>query len=78
MAFSDLEKLLLQKEIMLKEHSRITWLKEGDQNSTCFHSIIKHRKKSNLLRHIEINGVLVDNADDIASHVLEFYKYPFF
>ena len=77
-ASSDLGKLLLQKEIMLKEQSRIKWLKERDLNSAFFHSVIKRRKKSNLLRHMEINGVLVDNADDIVTQVLAFYKDPFY
>ena len=76
-ATSDLDKLLLQREIMLKEQSKIKWLKEVDRNSVFFHSVIRRRKTSNLLRHMEINGLLVDNVDAIATHVLEFYQNLF-
>ena len=65
---------MLQKEITLKEQSRIKWLKEGDRNLAFFHSVLKHWKKSSLLRHMEINGILIDNDDDITTHVLDFYK----
>ena len=42
-----------------------------------FHSVLKRRKSSNLLLHMEINGSLVDNDDDITAYVLDFYKNLF-
>lgn len=40
----ELEELLTMKETMAKEKARISWLKEGDRNTTFFHASIKEKK----------------------------------
>ena len=42
-----------------------------------FHAVLKRRKKSNLLRHMVIDGVLVEYSVQIANHVLNFCKNLF-
>lgn len=42
--YSDnLWKALMHEEMLLKEKSRIQWLKEGDKNSSFFHNQLKNR-----------------------------------
>lgn len=48
----ELEKLLEQEELMWRQRSRVSWLKEGDKNTRFFHERAKARGKKN-----QINGI---------------------
>ena len=43
-ALADLDRVLGQQEVLLKEKSRIKWLVEEDQNTNFFHYLLKHRE----------------------------------
>ena len=76
-ASSELDNLLFQREVLLREQSRVKWLKEGDRNSAFFHSVLKRRKKATTLRFLKIGENLVDNEDEISDHILGYYKELF-
>lgn len=47
-----LESCLLQEEILLKQKTRVKWLKEGDSNSKFFHATLQNRKSRGTLRNM--------------------------
>ncbi|GJW44645.1 hypothetical protein Tco_0073444 [Tanacetum coccineum] len=52
----------LLEERMLKQRAKITWLKEGDSNSTYFHKAVKSRvSRSRIDAVTNIEGVLCEN-----------------
>ncbi|KAK3222119.1 hypothetical protein Dsin_009144 [Dipteronia sinensis] len=51
---ADLDSVLKQHEIFLKEKSRVRWLAEGDRNSKFFHSLLKRRGGNKALSSIQI------------------------
>ena len=46
----------LAYESMLRQKSRVKWLREGDRNSSYFHIIINHRRRVNALQGLCIDG----------------------
>ena len=73
-AIADLDKLLSQQEVFLLEQSHVKWLKEGDRNSSFFHNVLKRHRSKKLLSHMKIGDVIVENVDQISSHLQDFYK----
>ncbi|GKC48986.1 hypothetical protein Tco_1071731, partial [Tanacetum coccineum] len=52
----------LLEERMLKQRAKITWLKEGDSNSTYFHKAVKSRvSRSRIDAMTNMEGVLCEN-----------------
>ncbi|KAL5165677.1 hypothetical protein HKD37_18G050765 [Glycine soja] len=45
----------LAYESVLRQKSRVKWLREGDRNSSYFHRIINHRRRVNALQGLKIN-----------------------
>lgn len=57
-----------QEEEILKQRSKIMWLKEGDRNSKFFHHRLQQRKKRNLIESIiDTSGMVYTGAEDISS-----------
>ena len=48
-ASSKLDSLMFQREILLREQSRVKWLIEGHHNSSFFHFVLKRLKKATSL-----------------------------
>ncbi|GKU90953.1 hypothetical protein SLEP1_g4891 [Rubroshorea leprosula] len=67
--------LTFAEEAFLKQKSRVHWLKEGDQNTTYFHKILKIRRCKNSIRelHSDDGKVLTQHAD-IAREAIAFYQ----
>ena len=73
-ALSTLDTFLSQEETYLREQSRIKWLKEGDRNSSFFHNVVKRRRTSKVLSHMQIGDDVVNDMNLISSHIQQFYK----
>jgi len=63
---SKIAELLAREEIMEKQRSRISWLKDGDRNTKLFQARAKERSKCNHISALRsADGVLVTDQKDI-------------
>ncbi|KAK2660036.1 hypothetical protein Ddye_006569 [Dipteronia dyeriana] len=76
-ALTDLDNVLKQQRIFLKEKSRVRWLAEGDQNSKSFHPLLKRKWASKTLSIIQIGENISNDPVDIGEHVSSCYQYLF-
>jgi hypothetical protein len=51
-----ISELLSREEIMMKQRSRMDWLKEGDRNTTFFHARARERAQINRITAFEKGG----------------------
>lgn len=77
--FLNLEKehqlLLKQKELYWKQRARITWLKEGDNNTKNFHAYASNRRRRNLIQSIKLeNNNWITDLESIQSVFIENFK----
>ncbi|KAK3204284.1 hypothetical protein Dsin_018330 [Dipteronia sinensis] len=76
-ALADLDNVLKQQEIFLKEKSRVRWLAEGNRNSKFFHSLLKRRGGNKTLSSIQIGENISYGPAKIGEHVSSFYQHLF-
>ena len=62
---------------MWKQKARIKWAIEGDENSKYFHSVIKKRRSNNMIRGLSVDGIWVEDPDDIKQGMVEHYRTLF-
>ncbi|XP_062080586.1 uncharacterized protein LOC133785355 [Humulus lupulus] len=59
----------------LRQKSKITWLRFGDENSSFFHASLKQRHNSNcIISYIDDNGCFVDNYAKVVDHYFYHFK----
>ncbi|XP_062093673.1 uncharacterized protein LOC133799690 [Humulus lupulus] len=59
----------------LRQKSKITWLRLGDENSSFFHASLKKRQLSNcIISYIDANGCFVDNYAKVVDHYVHHFK----
>ncbi|GJT56728.1 RNA-directed DNA polymerase, eukaryota, reverse transcriptase zinc-binding domain protein [Tanacetum coccineum] len=68
-ALSEYKEAVLDEEKLLRQKTKITWLKEGDKNSAYFHKVLKGRLNRNKIMSICVeDGKRYDNCD-VAKHL---------
>ncbi|XP_019246294.1 PREDICTED: uncharacterized protein LOC109225941 [Nicotiana attenuata] len=71
----ELAKWLEVEESVLKQKSRIKWLKLGDSNTAYFHACVKNRQARNHIgRLIDSAGQILQSATEVEEDILRFYK----
>ncbi|GKE83280.1 RNA-directed DNA polymerase, eukaryota, reverse transcriptase zinc-binding domain protein [Tanacetum coccineum] len=69
-------KAVSDEELLLKQKSKIQWLKEGDFNSAYFHNMVKGRVKSRIESVYDEDGNMFHN-DDMAAKFVDHFKKCF-
>ncbi|XP_057786281.1 uncharacterized protein LOC131003750 [Salvia miltiorrhiza] len=69
--------MLSRQEDLHRQKSRIRWLQDGDRNTKFYHNMLRMKRASHTIKHLEINDVLVEDHNTLASHVENFYKALF-
>nr|XP_009609757.1 uncharacterized protein LOC104103545 [Nicotiana tomentosiformis] len=71
----ELAKWLEVEESVLKQKSRIKWLKLGDSNTSYFHACMKNRQAKNHIGRL-INSVeqILQSVNEVEEDILSFYK----
>ncbi|XP_026459129.1 uncharacterized protein LOC113359763 [Papaver somniferum] len=78
MAQNDLNSREVQHSIMMKQKSRIQWVKEGSANTNFFHTSIKIRQTQNMICELEDDeGNVIADQDRIADILVEFFHKRF-
>lgn len=68
--FVDLRKSLNDKHSLLRQKSRVKWLKEGDANTSFFHTSISNRRRHNRLLAIQVEDLWIEEVDQIKTEVI--------
>nr|XP_009779524.1 PREDICTED: uncharacterized protein LOC104228698 [Nicotiana sylvestris] len=63
------------KEQFLRQKSKIQWMRQGDQNTKYFHSVIKGKRNTNRIFSIkDVEGKEITNVEGIVDAFINFYK----
>jgi exonuclease III len=68
---------LHHKESLLKQKSRLKWVKEGDSNSKFFHESIKNRRRRNQLVALKDGDSWVQGVAEVKSYVKNYFENNF-
>ncbi|GKV29211.1 hypothetical protein SLEP1_g38157 [Rubroshorea leprosula] len=66
-----------KKEEMARQKSRMTWMKEGDANTSFFHRCIKSRWRRNEINSLMVNGKTLHEVEELKQGVTKYYKNLF-
>ncbi|XP_060966958.1 uncharacterized protein LOC115704185 [Cannabis sativa] len=59
----------------LRQHSKITWLHKGDENTSFFHACLKKRKIENrITSYITEQEIIVDNFPKVVDHFVSHFQ----
>ncbi|XP_024156414.1 uncharacterized protein LOC112164456 [Rosa chinensis] len=73
-----LQSLLYQEELFWRQRSKVTWLKEGDRNTSYFHRKTENRKRKNMLQGLfDEDGQWHDDDSGIAGVVADYFAKMF-
>ncbi|XP_016497543.1 uncharacterized protein LOC107816354 [Nicotiana tabacum] len=70
----ELAKWLEVEESVLKQKSRIKWIKLGDSNTSYFHTCVKNRQATNHFgRLVNNTGQILQSTNEVEEELLNFY-----
>ena len=72
-----LELLLEQEEIIWVQRARANWLKHGDRNTSFFHHYASTRRRRNMVKLVDEQGVRHENIDEMNVMVKEYFANLF-
>lgn len=70
-------RILKQEEVYWKQRARVTWLKEGDENTKFFHAVANGRRNRNFIPWIGSGDTRVADFRGIGDMFTSFYKNLF-
>lgn len=73
-AKSEAIKASAAEENIIRQKSRIQWLKLGDQNTKFFYTSLRIRRSRNKIKALTINGEHSTNTDAIKSHIVDTFE----
>lgn len=76
-AHAELELVLTQQEIFLKERSQNKWLEAGDRNTSFFHRSTAIKNSRAGIHCLMTNGDLSLDNSEIASHISQYFEAMF-
>jgi hypothetical protein len=76
-ASSIYEEALNKQEAFWQEKARVKWHLEGDRNTKYFHRLTKIKTSSKLITTLQDGEQVLSDQNQIAEHVLNFYKNLF-
>lgn len=73
-----LQVLLSQEETFWRQRAKVTWLRDGDQNTSFFHRKASNRKRKNTIKGLyHVNGVWVEEYEEVAQVVSNYFQHMF-
>ena len=69
--------MIPKQSSLLRQKSRISWLKEGDCNSGYFHRIINFRRAFNAIPGISIDGVWDQQPNTVKNAAVNYFQTRF-
>ncbi|KAH1091894.1 hypothetical protein J1N35_019151 [Gossypium stocksii] len=65
------------KESIWRQKSRLTWLKEGDSNTTSFHRAVKFKVKRKIIFGMRIGNSWFSEPKELKEKVFNFFRNHF-
>ncbi|KAK8559681.1 hypothetical protein V6N13_016419 [Hibiscus sabdariffa] len=73
--YAELQNLLSAEESFLRQKPRISWIKEGGQNSKFFHSMLAFKHNQQTIKSLtNAHGQVLDTQDEISIEAISFYE----
>jgi hypothetical protein len=70
-----LRRALHQEEVWIQQRSRVTWLREGDRNTSFFHARVAQRKRINKIDLLECDdGSVCGDMSETKAEIQHFYQ----
>ncbi|KAL4332531.1 hypothetical protein GQ457_07G011940 [Hibiscus cannabinus] len=71
----ELDEVLAFEESLWHQRSRITWISEGDRNTSFYHMITRNRREHNTVRKLKVeNDEWCVDSEALKSHDVAFFK----
>lgn len=70
---AELNSFLSLRNEMLRQKSRVDWLKDGDRNITFFHRCVKLKQTRSSISALRIDGELVSDLNRISDHLIKYF-----
>jgi hypothetical protein len=74
---ADLENVAIMQEVSWRQKSRVTWLKEGDHNTRCFHYLANSHRRNYFISSLCIEGTITSKQGVIIDTITQFSFFFF-
>jgi len=76
-AKEDLNRILAREESIIRQKSRVKWLKEGDRNTRFFHAHLRVRRATNKVRRVCEGATIIEEEGEIRERFRNFFANLF-